>query len=57
MFGVGNRASGYRLAILGEYSGTAGKLSNKVADKHWVTNEKQGGPGRRQMIDIGLGRW
>jgi hypothetical protein len=41
MFGVGNRASGYRLAILGEYSGTAGKLSNRVADPHWVKGSDQ----------------
>ncbi len=41
MFGVSNRASGYRLAILGEYSGTAGELTNRVADLHWVKGGDQ----------------
>jgi hypothetical protein len=42
MFGVSNRASGYRLAILGEYSGTAGKLSNRVVDPYCVNTDLTG---------------
>jgi hypothetical protein len=38
MFGVSSRASGNRLAILGEYSGTAGNNSNRVVDPYHCVN-------------------